>query len=432
MSYDLRRISFFGIVFLVLLRISIGWQFLYEGLWKLQSQKTADPWTAKGYLMNAQGPFRSYFRGMVDDPDDLNWLDFDHVKSGWEIWKKKFAGHYELTEAQQKELDELMYGRETYEVPLKRLPIGKEDLSDTKAYGPTIPKIIGFRPGQEPDQPGTLYVIEGQVLKPEHIKRFHELVPAKGEEEVHAAIDALWNKYTSASRDYVQSLENYLVKDPAMSGEPNKDEDGNITEIPPGEIKTYKEWLADYEKALANADRSSVYDHLNSTWAKIQQKRADLVGPVKVMDAELKADAYKLLTPEQRQKPPLPPEPSRIASVDQRTIWMLIILGGLLIAGCFTRVAAFLGAGLVLMFYLAMPAFPGLPAAPGPEHSYIINKNLIEVIALLALTFLPTGSWFGVDGIFRRIFIGDRYDKAEKPTKPAAQKDAPKPLTVKM
>jgi hypothetical protein len=76
-SHDLRRISLFGIVFLVLLRISIGWQFLYEGLWKHQTQSTGNPWTAKGYLMNAQGPFRSFFRGMVDDPDELNWLDYE-------------------------------------------------------------------------------------------------------------------------------------------------------------------------------------------------------------------------------------------------------------------------------------------------------------------------------------------------------------------
>jgi hypothetical protein len=33
-----------------------------------------------------------------------------------------------------------------------------------------------------------------------------------------------------------------------------------------------------------------------------------------------------------------------------------------------------------------------------------VNKNLIEVIALLGIAFLPTGSWFGLDGIFRWMF----------------------------
>ncbi len=429
MSHDLRRISFFGIVFLVLLRICIGWQFLYEGLWKYQSQKTANPWTAKGYLMNAQGPMRPYFRGLVDDPDELNLLNYDHVLSGWELWKNKFADHYELTEAQEKQLDELFYGLETFEVPLKRLPIGKEDLS--KDYGPTIPKIVGFRPGQEPDQPGMLYVKEGQELKEEHVKRLKGIAPVKGEEDYHAAVDALWKKYTSTNRDFAQELENLLVNNPEWTGEPIKDKEGNVIETPPGEIKAYREMLAEYEKELASADRSSTYVHLNTTWGEIQKKKSELVGPVKALDSELKEAAYSLLTPEQRQKPPLPPEPSQLSSLDQRTMWMLMILGGLLIAGCFTRVSAFLGAGLVLMFYLAMPPFPGLPAAPGPEHSYIVNKNLIEVVALLALTFLPTGTWFGVDGIFRRIFVGNRDGKADKPAKSQTQKDPKKPVTIK-
>ena len=34
------------VTLLVILRIAIGWQFLYEGLWKFQSRQTARPWTS--------------------------------------------------------------------------------------------------------------------------------------------------------------------------------------------------------------------------------------------------------------------------------------------------------------------------------------------------------------------------------------------------
>jgi hypothetical protein len=44
------------------------------------------------------------------------------------------------------------------------------------------------------------------------------------------------------------------------------------------------------------------------------------------------------------------------------------------------------------------------PEATGPEHSYIVNKNLIEAVALLGIAMLPTGSWFGLDGVIRYIF----------------------------
>ena len=49
-----------------------------------------------------------------------------------------------------------------------------------------------------------------------------------------------------------------------------------------------------------------------------------------------------------------------------------------------------------------MPPLPGWPESPRVEGHYVlINKTLIEVIALLALTFIPTGRWAGVDGLFQ-------------------------------
>ena len=426
MTHDLRRISLFGIVFLVLLRICIGWQFLYEGLWKYQTQSTGNPWTAKGYLMNAQGPFRWYFRGLVDDPDDLNWLDYEHMKDDWDTWKERFISHYELDEEQQQSLNELLYGLERYEVKI-RLPEGKEEFN-SRIYGPTLVRVFVFEPPKGPDEPGTLYLKDGEKIEELYIVRFHGIVPVEGNEEYHDAIDKLWDKYTTASKVYAEELKALLADDKGLTGEPLKDSEGNIIEDPPGEIVVYKQMLADYEEGLANANRESNYDHLQTLWGDIQRKRAELVNPVKKLDADLKEDAYKLLTAEQRQTSPMPPEPTRLAAVDQRTIWALMILGGLLIAGLFTRVAAFLGAGLVLMFYLANPPWPGVPPAPGPEHSFIVDKNLIEIAALVALAWLPTGSWFGVDGIFRRLFSGERK---EKKAKPAGKAPEQKPVPVK-
>ena len=47
-----------------------------------------------------------------------------------------------------------------------------------------------------------------------------------------------------------------------------------------------------------------------------------------------------------------------------------------------------------------MPPLPGWPESPRLEGHYVlINKTLIEVIALLALTFIPTGRWAGIDGL---------------------------------
>ena len=59
-SPNVRQVSALACLLLVLLRVSIGWQFLYEGLWKLNTLKGPKPWSAEGYLANSRGPFRDY------------------------------------------------------------------------------------------------------------------------------------------------------------------------------------------------------------------------------------------------------------------------------------------------------------------------------------------------------------------------------------
>jgi len=56
----------------------------------------------------------------------------------------------------------------------------------------------------------------------------------------------------------------------------------------------------------------------------------------------------------------------------------------------------------LLSFYLAMPPLPGWPDPPRAEgHYLLINKNIIEMLALLALATLPTGRWAGLDGLLQ-------------------------------
>lgn len=60
---------------LVLLRISIGWLFLYEGLCKL-----GDPyWTSAGYLLESKWLFGSFFRSLAQSPNTLAAVDFLNI-----------------------------------------------------------------------------------------------------------------------------------------------------------------------------------------------------------------------------------------------------------------------------------------------------------------------------------------------------------------
>jgi uncharacterized membrane protein YphA (DoxX/SURF4 family) len=99
--------------------------------------------------------------------------------------------------------------------------------------------------------------------------------------------------------------------------------------------------------------------------------------------------------------------------------WGLVALGGCLLLGFLSRASSLLLALLVLSFYLAMPPLPGWPESPRLEgHYLLINKTLIEVIALGALAFIPTGRWAGLDGLLCCFFCGKNKAVETKPPTP--------------
>ena len=59
-------------VSLFVLRILIGWHFLYEGLVKVQNPD----WTSAGYLMDSKWILSGFFQMLAENPSILNFVDF--------------------------------------------------------------------------------------------------------------------------------------------------------------------------------------------------------------------------------------------------------------------------------------------------------------------------------------------------------------------
>ncbi|MEA3461830.1 MAG: DoxX family protein [Bacteroidota bacterium] len=57
---------------LVILRVAIGWHFLYEGIVKLLNPN----WSSLGYLMDSKGLFEGLFHSIAGNPALLNVMDF--------------------------------------------------------------------------------------------------------------------------------------------------------------------------------------------------------------------------------------------------------------------------------------------------------------------------------------------------------------------
>ncbi len=90
-----------------------------------------------------------------------------------------------------------------------------------------------------------------------------------------------------------------------------------------------------------------------------------------------------------------------IGFINTMNILCLIVVGLALLIGMFEKLGAIVGIALLLLYYLAHPAFPGLEQA-GTEGSYfLVNKNLIEAAALYVLYLMPTGAYFGIQGLFK-------------------------------
>ena len=52
---------------IVILRVLIGWHFLYEGIAKL----SLPSWSASGFLLQSRGPFAGFFHGLAGNPAAL-------------------------------------------------------------------------------------------------------------------------------------------------------------------------------------------------------------------------------------------------------------------------------------------------------------------------------------------------------------------------
>ncbi len=62
-------------VMLVVLRLSIGWHFLYEGVVKLWNPD----WSARSYLLDSKGPFAEMFYALTHNQGVLNAVDFLNI-----------------------------------------------------------------------------------------------------------------------------------------------------------------------------------------------------------------------------------------------------------------------------------------------------------------------------------------------------------------
>ncbi len=96
--------------------------------------------------------------------------------------------------------------------------------------------------------------------------------------------------------------------------------------------------------------------------------------------------------------------------------WGLTLIGLGLILGLFTKLASWSGVVMLSLFYLAYPPFGGYSYGAVSDGNYlIVNKNLIELIALLVLAFTGSGLHYGLDGLRSKRKKESRLEPSAEP-----------------
>ena len=98
-------------------------------------------------------------------------------------------------------------------------------------------------------------------------------------------------------------------------------------------------------------------------------------------------------------------EPNLLANADLITMWGLTAVGLLLILGLFTRLSSLGAIGFIVLFYLCNPPFVGyFYSIPTEGSDLIVNKNLVELCALVVILVTGSGRFAGLDRIVHGLF----------------------------
>ncbi len=326
--------------FLILLRIAIGWHFLFEGIDKVESMRrgvteTSRPFSSAGYLNEASGPMSKIIKEQIGDPDQ--------------------AAIERLT-------------------PLTTIADGKPPLPGNRYLSPVLVK--------DWDDYFNRYCDYYGIAKEPGGKAREEFDKAKDEA-------GLW--LIQGGKDVDKSFSRAEFKAPMTTRERVEDfkkKLAHIHELQEREIPVFNK---DVEKARLLVAKAEAAQLRNELLAELKQPLDDHLA--------------SLLSPGQKTMNAMPAdfgkkwaELSRLEWIDLVVSWGLIVVGACLMLGFFTRTSAFAGAVFLMMLYAAMPPLPWVPEVTRTEGKYLfVNKNLVEMLALLVLATSQTGYWIGLD-----------------------------------
>lgn len=387
-----------GIVALVALRITIGWHFFYEGVWKIANQ---DEFSAKPFLAMSKGPAAPMYHMMLPDFDGRQRLALEHVT-------EEQGAQTELTE---EAVAEWRTAWAELNTALCEEGLPRETF--------VVPAVANFENTKSCNCPGPCDCPDRWVTSP-----VYEDAWAEFKKQFDAAYDLdEWQqkKADLAFTEYVLSLRQYC----------SDTEDDIVAHF--GSLDRHESAI----KAGTNKADHQKERNFSGTM-KLRGEANGFIAELDGLTEEMQAGMYRMVPAEQlaakgRQpsivlstnKLPVsvPFVESRMAWLDMSVTYGLTAIGLCLILGFCSRLAALGGAAFLVNVLLTQPPiptiFPHAPAVVG--HALIVDKNFVEMMALGLIIVLPAGRFAGLD-FFLYQFLGKRVEKmyTKKIEEPAA------------
>ena len=455
------------IVLFVLMRMTIGWHFLFEGISKIYSTYSPKPFSSAGYFRESPGPMKKWMAGILPPDQDnelLKALDPVVIQESLRKTGEDFVNRLQLNEqekasvldAVEKQLKEALFWREggnpgirlSFEGAINAWErAGTEDLKKTalekreKVIGvlgefqdrqKDLAKQIGAIAGNQPEI-NFPAVAQGKLDRaPLDLTEASQVASARSAILASASKSMLssamgkndpvaleqwkkWDKVVALADKWADGTQNWLTMGEETVEEPSPDGKGNGTlkkvMATPERVERFSELVA-IKDEINSSDRNWLFrkdvekSAVASAKAGAASARAGLKSELEKFQTDLVAGLEKQF---EKKIATAPVQTVRqikpIEIMDFMTIWGITAIGAGLFSGTLTRAAALGGAAFLAMTYLAVPAFPWLPAPPQNEGNYVfVNKNVVEMMALLVIAATPSGRWFGGDAFLSWLF----------------------------
>ncbi|HEV3262339.1 MAG TPA: DoxX family protein [Gemmataceae bacterium] len=409
-------------IFLVLLRLAIGWHFLVEGFEKLESVYIGQtlsnrPFTSAGYLSQASGPFAGIFRRQMGDPDKaaLERLTVKPLESGqdpaltpghkrfppalaadWNDYFGRFEAYYALSPHDADVVKGILEQREDKAV--QWLLTGTKEVKKTFASG-TVDRTetTGQRIEDYRKKLAEVRELEDEKLPAfGHDVERERLVAAKAEAgRMRAELLADLDHETAAMQ---AALYSYLTPE-QQNKKGTMPQPAVESHWLAWDSSDWVQWFAWWFASLVGAGLlASGLAQLLSHWGQRGQS-AGLAWAVclglTIVGAVLLVGSLANIGVAWRDY-------TRAEWMDWLASWGLTMIAAGLLLGFMTRTSCVAGALFLALLYVAMPPWPWLPDQLRTEGHYLfVNKNLIEMLALLTLATTWSGRWVGLDGLIQ-------------------------------